>query len=451
MVDFEEVAISNPERSTSENAKHKRAADFSVFGYPVFFGWVVVAGCFCMSIVSGAFFYARGIFLPQMADEFGGSRLDVTLAFTIAQAVGAFAAPVIGHLLDKHHPRRILLGGAVMVTMGYVATAYASTYLMLYAIFGLLFGAGWRAISSFATSRVLVQWFRRKRGLALSLDVAGASFAGVFVPVIAVWLMATYGWRVGFASFGVLTIGLVVPLVMFVIHRAPEDLGLYPDGDKEPLQAETGGETEGEAGRGEERLWTTRELFRIPAFWMLIVLFSAMFCVWQGVNMHLFGHFTNGRFTAEQAGVLLSLMGLFILSGKPILGWFADWATPKAAIAVALICQLVGVFLFWFGDTYLFAVLGVVTYGFGFSSVTPLQSMATAAVFGTAAYGKANGLMQPFMLPVALIASPLAAWIYDTTGSYTNAFLQFLIILVVALPILVLIKLRAPPDLNRTK
>ena len=393
-----------------------------------------------MSIVSGAFFYARGIFLPQMADEFGGSRLDVTLAFTIAQAVGAFAAPVIGHLLDKYHPRRVLLGGAFMVTMGYVATAYASSYLMLYAIFGLLFGAGWRAISSFATSRVLVQWFRRKRGLALSLDVAGASFAGVFVPVIAVWLMATYGWRIGFASFGVLTIGLVVPLVMFVIHRAPVDLGLQPDGDK----AFSIAQSTDTAGLGEERLWTTRELVRIPAFWMLIALFSAMFCVWGGVNMHLFGHFTNGRFSAEQAGLLLSLMGLFILTGKPILGWFADWSTPTAAIAVALVCQLVGVFLFWFGDTYWFAVFGVVTYGFGFSSVTPLQSMATAAVFGTAAYGKANGLMQPFMLPVALIASPLAAWIYDTTGSYTDAFLQFLIILVVALPILMLLKLRAP-------
>ena len=64
-----------------------------------------------MSIVSGAFFYARGVFLPSMADDFGGSRLDVTLAFTIAQAVGAFAAPVIGLLLDRFHPRYILLGG----------------------------------------------------------------------------------------------------------------------------------------------------------------------------------------------------------------------------------------------------------------------------------------------------------------------------------------------------
>ena len=78
-----------------------------------------------MSIVSGAFFYARGVFLPSMADDFGGSRLDVTLAFTIAQAVGAFAAPVIGLLLDRYHPRYVLLAGALMVSAGYLLLGLA--------------------------------------------------------------------------------------------------------------------------------------------------------------------------------------------------------------------------------------------------------------------------------------------------------------------------------------
>ena len=70
------------------------SAGLQIFGREIFFGWIVMGGCFCMSIVSGAFFYARGVFLPEMADEFGGSRLTITLAFTIAQAVGAFAAPL---------------------------------------------------------------------------------------------------------------------------------------------------------------------------------------------------------------------------------------------------------------------------------------------------------------------------------------------------------------------
>ena len=235
-----------------------------------------------MSIVSGAFFYARGIFLPAMADDFGGSRLDVTLAFTIAQAVGAFAAPIIGLLLDRYHPRYILLGGAIMVSAGYILTAYAQSHLQLYIVFGLLFGAGWRSISSFATSRVLVQWFYKRRGLALSLDVAGASFAGMFVPVIAIWLMADFGWRPGFAAFAMLTMGLVVPLVIFVIHRSPEDLGLQPDGEPPTDDMpETPDESEIE--------WSTKSLLSTPAFWGVVFVFSAMFCVLQGVNNSIAG------------------------------------------------------------------------------------------------------------------------------------------------------------------
>ena len=390
-----------------------------------------------MSIVSGAFFYARGIFLPSMADDFGGSRLDVTLAFTIAQAVGAFAAPVIGLLLDRYHPRYILLGGATMVSIGYVLTAYVETHLQLYMVFGLLFGAGWRSISSFATSRVLVQWFQRRRGLALSLDVAGASFAGIFVPVIAVWLMAEIGWRLGFAAFAVLTMGLVVPLAIFVIHRSPEDLGLQPDGEPISNQnVESADELDPE--------WSSQGILRTPAFWGVVFVFSAMFCVLQGVNMHLFGHFTNGTFSAETAGLLLAVMGAWIFGGKPIQGWLADRIGAKLTIGIALVSQVIGVGLFWIGESFLIAIVGVIFYGFGFSGVTPLQSVATAAVFGKRSYGRANGLMQPFMLPVALIASPLAAWIYDTTGSYATAFLQFMIIMIVALPVLMGLKLQPP-------
>jgi MFS-type transporter involved in bile tolerance (Atg22 family) len=54
--------------------------------------------------------------------------------------------------------------------------------------------------------------------------------------------------------------------------------------------------------------------------------------------------------------------------------------------------------------------------------------------------------MQPFMLPVALMASPLAAWIYDTTGSYSAAFLQFMLILILAFPVLLLLKLSPPGE-----
>ena len=99
-----------------------------------------------------------------------------------------------------------------------------------------------------AASSIPVRLCNHRRN---SMDVAGASFAGVFVPIIAVWLMADFGWRPGFAAFALLTMGLVVPLVIFVIHRAPEDLGLQPDGES-VVQDEMEADDESETN------WTTK-------------------------------------------------------------------------------------------------------------------------------------------------------------------------------------------------
>ncbi|MCZ6890855.1 MAG: MFS transporter [Gammaproteobacteria bacterium] len=408
-----------------------------------------------MSIVSGAFVYARGVFLPEMADDFGGSRLNITLAFSLAQAVGAFSAPFIGMALDRWHPRVVLLTGAVMVTMAYFLTALATSYLALYAVFGLLFGAGWRGISSFSTSRVLVRWFNRRRGLALSIDVAGASVAGIFVPLIAVWMMHAFGWRPGFAVFGIFTLTIVIPLVLFVIKASPQDIGQHPDGippesietsesaasDTPPDEASDKSSAASDADAPDDREWQVRDLLRVPAFWGMVVVFSAMVCVFNGVNMHLFGHIKAIGFLDQRAAVILTVMGTFIVAGKPVLGMLADWRGTKTAVLLSLVAQTIGIVFFWVGGSYFVLLVGAVVYGFGMSGMAPLQSMAVAAVFGARSYGRANGLMQPFMLPIALLASPIAAWIYDTSGGYTTAFLIFLAFLLVALPVALLLRL----------
>ncbi len=405
----------------------------------LFYGWIVVGGCFCMSIVSGAFVYARGVFLPEMADDFGGSRLDVTLAFTIAQAVGALCSPFIGVALDRWHPRIVLLTGAAMITVGYFLTAWVSTLLGLYAIFGLLFGAGWRGISSFSTSRVLVRWFNRWRGIALSIDVAGASVAGIFVPLVAVWMMASFGWRMGFAAFGVFTLSIVIPLVLFVIKSNPAEVGQYPDGEP------PGPESDPSAPDAivDERLsWKTADFLRVPAFWGVVVVFSAMVCVFNGVNMHLFGHMKAIGFLDERAAIVLTAMGTCIVAGKPILGLLADWRGPKTAVLASLVGQTIGLGIFALDEiSFPVMVAAAMTYGLGMSGMAPLQSVAVAAVFGPNTYGRVNGLMQPFMLPVALLASPVAAWIYDQSGNYTAAFMIFFVLMVIALPVAAVLRL----------
>ena len=107
-----------------------------------------------------------------------------------------------------------------------------------------------------------------------------------------------------------------------------------------------------------------------------IMVFSIMVCVWNGVNMHLFGHLDARGFQGERAAIVLSLMGAFIVIGKPVLGIFADVYGAKSAVLVSLFAQTAGVAVFWLGGDYASLMLGAVAYGFGLSGMAPLQSMA---------------------------------------------------------------------------
>lgn len=405
-------------------------------GKTLFYGWIVLGACFSISILSGSLFYSRGVFLPAMSDDFGGSRFAVALAFTIAYGVGALSAPFVGRALDIWPARRILLLGSALISVGYVLTALAPSILVLYAIFGIFFGVGSISIGSFATSKVVVRWFRRRRGLALSLDVAGASVAGIFIPPIAAWLLLNFGWRGGYIALGVIFPLLLVPIVLLFI-KDPSETGDVPDGDQ-PGTAHGG--TDDLLVPQAERSWSTKELLTSPSFWGIALVFAGMLCVWQGVSLHLYGHFEDLGLGAYEASVILSVMAVLIASGKPFLGWLADVLGPKTSIAISLSSQILGVFLFTFAQGQSALLTAAVIYGFGLSGMAPLRNMALATAFGSQSYGSANGLVQPLTLPIVLLASPIAGLVYDQSGSYVIAFQIFLIILLVTSPMLYFIR-----------
>ncbi|WP_162300108.1 MFS transporter [Kineobactrum sediminis] len=401
----------------------------------IFYGWVVLGACFVISMVSGSLFYSRGVFLPAMSDEFGGSRFAVALAFTIAHAGGALSAPFIGRALDLWSARRILLMGTVLVSVGYFLASLAPSILVIYAVFGLILSVGWASISSFSTSKVVVRWFKRRRGLALSLDVAGASVAGIFIPPIAAWLLLNFGWRGGYVILGVVVVIILVPIILLFI-KDPSETGDTTDGICAPSPSAGVASPVGE----DEKFWSTRELLRSPSFWGIVILFSGMVCVFQGLGLHLYGHLEDSGMGAYEASIVLSVMAALIASGKPLLGWLADLLGPRMSILISLVCQMIGIILFSLAHEKSAFLIAAVIYGFGLSGMAPLRNMALASAFGSQSYGSAYGLMQPLSLPIVLLASPIAGFVYDELGSYVLAFQIFLVILLVTAPMLYFIK-----------
>ncbi len=392
---------------------------------PFFYGWVIVAASALLAFLgTGLFSYTRGVFLPSLAETFGG-RFEVALAFSIETVVAAAFAPFLGRVLDRHSPRRVMTAGTLVVALGYYLLSRCDEAWQLYLVMGVLFGLGMAAMGTIPWQKVVVTWFERRRGLALALGVMGASVAGVVMPPVANELISTFGWRGGFQGYSLLVLLVLFPATWILMRDRPEDMGEAVDGRREP--AADAGAVPPPPGM------TTREILGTPAFWAIALIFSAMLCVLGAVLLHLYGHLLDIGVGEARAALAVSAMAGAAALGKPVIGWLSDVLGVRRSVWLSLAVQVLSLVTLATAADSATAMAAAVVYGFGYSGLSSLQSLAVGSVFGSASFGRARGLLVPVMLPVTMAASPFAGLIHDTFGSYSLAFLSLTGLLVVAM------------------
>ncbi len=88
----------------------------------------------------------------------------------------------------------------------------------------------------------------------------------------------------------------------------------------------------------------------------------------------------------------------------------------------------------------------IVVYGFGYGGAIPLIFAMRAEYFGRKAFATIQGIMQMFLIPATIAGPIFAGYVYDTTGSYYNAFMLFMILYLVGAVVIPFIR---PPVKKR--
>ena len=382
---------------------------------PGFIGWRMVAvGFFVDFIAVGFFFYSYGVFFKAIATEFGDSRLGVSIGTTVTMGVGAVLSPFIGQALDRYPLRNVITTGAVVMGTGFLLLGFVETPLQFYLVLGIFIGFGSGAMGQLATSKLVSNWFVMKRGTALGIAATGISVSGVIMPAISALIIAEYGWRNGFMTYGVITLLVVVPIVLrFVISR-PEDVGLLPDGaeDKATLPPP-------------KPKLKTREFLRDPNFWFLTTTIGLLFCIQSATLIHMVPRLTDMGMSLITASSVASGAAFFGILGKLVYGMLVDRWDVRYALWLGIAFQLVGQLLM-FTENYWIFLAGACFFGFGMGGIVPMQGAVVGAAFGRDSFGKVLGAMRPFMSVIHLLGVPFAGWVFDVTGTYEPAFLTFL-------------------------
>ena len=395
-----------------------------------FYGWVIVlVGAVLTFLGTGFYSYSRGVFLPSLAEELaGGSRFEIAMGFSIAAVTSALVAPFIGGILDKYSPKTVILVGIGFVTGSYLLLSFCQNLIQFYLIVGLGMGLGMTCMGNLAWHRTIISWFDHWRGRAISLGVLGASLAGVVMPPLVTSLVEAIGWRSAFVVFAIIVPSILIPLVVYFLKNRPEEIGEVRDG---LVYSEAHKTTEVE-DQTESRIWHWKEMIRFPAFWSIGLMFGAMGCVYSAVMLHLFGHLTDIGLPGSEAAYILSATALFAALGKPVVGWMSDFFGARVTIWMALLFQATSLILLAFASDFFTSLVAGIVYGFGLSGMSPLRTFALSVAVGNASFGKANGILRLVELPLVISASPLAGFIYDSTGSYKMAFLLLAGLMLVA-------------------
>jgi MFS family permease len=387
-----------------------------------FLGWRMVGVAFCVDFVAvGFFFYSYGVFFTAIEQEFGGSRLGVSLGLTVTATVGAIAAPFVGSALDRFPLKRVIAAGAISMGIGFLALSQVRTPLEFYLALGAFIGFGASAMGGLATAKLVTNWFSRRRGTALGIAATGISASGVVMPLVTAMLIEAYGWRNGFLLYGAFTVLVVVPLVLRLVISNPEEVGLRPDGQP-PASAVPAPSVARSpiAAAGPAPLRNDRN------FWVLVLVIGLLFCCQSATLTHMVPRVTDTGVSLQVASLVMSLCAGAGIIGKLSFGWLVDRWTARRAIWFTITCQVIGqLAMLGAGGLPLFAI-GAALFGYGMGGVVPMQGALVAKLFGRARFGKALGMMRPAMFPVQIAGVPLAGAIYDATGSYQLAFILFI-------------------------
>jgi MFS transporter, OFA family, oxalate/formate antiporter len=395
-----------------------------------FYGWYIVIVGFLANVASSfALASTLSIFLKPLTAELSISRGVFSLLRSGEGIIGACLAPLVGAVVDRHGGRWLMAVGAAITGVGFLLLGYVENFGQFAAIRLTLVTFGDVLMGYVVVNVVVAQWFVRRRGRAFAFTSMGVGFAKVCMPILAAWLLVSFGWRQTWMVFGVLTVALLVLPALLVVKRRPEDVGLFPDGVNEPL-VENGSirpkkVREEHSTNDSDTVWTRAEAVRTSAFWLLVITFGISSVGVTGLNLHVYPYVTDLGHSPVVAAAVMSVIASMQLASPLAWGLLAERIDARFAAMLRFVVQGIGLGVAISAGNVFFLYAGFLLYGIGLGGNMILPDLLWANYFGRRSLGKVRGMGLLISQVLAAAGPPFFGFLFDVTGGYGLSFAIF--------------------------
>jgi OFA family oxalate/formate antiporter-like MFS transporter len=373
---------------------------------PFHYGWVILA-CVCCAGVArqGGAVATLSVFVSPMTAEFGWSRTAISGAVSLGGVLAAIVSPYLGRYLDKAGARLVLcaaiLGTAAATALLCLTTALPMFYL-LFCVARLNFAGPF----DLGIYGAVNNWFVTRRALATSIATLGGMVGLMCMPLVAQAAMTTEGWRSGWLAVGATALVVGFLPVWLLLVRAPEDVGLNPDGHIT------------QAGPVTDVSFTRAQALRTPAFWFLSLFTLLVYPVQAGVSLHQAPFLTERGLSPAVAATVVSSFS--VLSGVATLcfGLMPRWVPIRLRLGLVGILLCLGTTLMLSVYTAAQAYTAAAFFGLGIGGLLTMLPIAWADYYGRRSYGAIRGLALTVQVLAQAAGPMLSGVLRDATGTY---------------------------------
>ena len=370
------------------------------------YAWVRLAAALALGTIGGVGMWSVVVVLPSVQETFELSRAEASLSYSLVMTGFGVGGILMGRLVDSIGVLRPMLMGIVILSLGYLATAFAETHWQFAIAYGLLIAMLGCSMSFGPLIADASLWFDKRRGIAVAVAASGNYMAGTLWPPILQRLVEAYGWRVAHVIVGFTCLVLMLPLAMVLRRSAPVSA---------PLDV---------------TLPTLQRARVAPPFGpnvlqSLLVIAGITCCLAMAMpQVHIVAYCGDLGYGPARGAEMLSLMFGFGIISRLLTGAIADRIGALNTLLLGSFLQTVALALYVPFDGLMSLYVISALFGLFQGGIIPSYAILVRDWFPPEQAGTRVGLT----LTATMIGMAVGGWmtgaIFDLTGSYRAAFLN---------------------------
>ena len=349
--------------------------------------------------------YVVPVVLPSVQSEFGVSRADASLAYSLLMIGFGIGGLFMGQLSDRFGVTVPLVIGACGIGAGFWLAGTSSSFVVFNAAHGLLLGL----LGGSATFSPLVAdtslWFVKRRGIAVAIVASGNYLGGAVWPPIVQRSVDAWGWRNTYIGMGIVCAVAIIALAQLMRTRPPivsaSSIAASAAGSTHPFG-----------------------MSRTSAQVLLCIAGLACCVAMSMPQVHIVAYCGDLGYGVARGAEMLAVMLGFGIVSRLVSGWICDHIGGLRTLLLGSSLQGVALLLFLPFDGLVSLYVISALFGLFQGGIVPSYAIIVREHFPASEVGARVGAIIMFTLIGMALGGWMSGKVFDLTGSYHAAFMN---------------------------